>query len=98
MPVDNVDNFLSRNFLTFGEYLSYDETEGINMSEEQALYIVNVTAKNSEVMLTAQKLKQFCTRFDKMNEEEKKSCIERVDALAPGLLVEFFNVLNEYME
>jgi len=68
------------------------------MSEEQAPYIVNVTAKNSEVMLTAQKLKQFCTRFDKMNEEERRRCIERVDKMAPGLLVVFFNALNEYMD
>lgn len=52
----------------------------------------------SEVFLAAQRLMTFCRQFDKMNETEKKVCIERADALAPGLLCELYNALNEYME
>jgi len=52
----------------------------------------------SEVFLAAQRLVAFCKQFKKMTEAEKKVCIERADALAPGLLTELYNALNEYME
>lgn len=52
----------------------------------------------SEVFLAAQRLVAFCKQFKKMTEAEKKACIERADALAPGLLCELYNALNEYME
>lgn len=52
----------------------------------------------SEVFLAAQRLMTFCRQLDKMTEIEKKVCIERADRLAPGLLCELYNALNEYME
>ncbi len=52
----------------------------------------------SEVFLAAQRLMTFCKQLDKMTETEKKVCIERADALAPGLLPVLYNALNEYME
>lgn len=56
-----------------------------------------INKNNSKVMLAAQRLKQFCIQLDKMTEKEKKECIERVDKIAPGLLLELYNALNEYM-
>lgn len=66
--------------------------------EEQAPYIVKGKPINSEIMLAAQRLSQFCKQFDKMTEEEKQACIERVNQKTPGLLTELYNILNEYME
>ena len=66
--------------------------------EEQAPYIVKGKPKNSEVMLAVQRLSQFCKQFDKMTEEEKQACIERVNQRTPRLLMELFNVLNEYIK
>lgn len=70
------------------------------MSEEKSVYNIKAEPikRNRETMLAAQRLKQFCVQFDKMTEVEKKDCISRIDKLAPGLLVEFYNALNEYLE
>lgn len=52
----------------------------------------------SEVFLAAQRLVTFCRQLEKMTNAERKVCIERADHLAPGLLPELYNALNEYME
>lgn len=67
--------------------------------EEQAPYIVNgKPSTRREVLLAAERLKQFCKQFGEMTEEEKKYCIEKTDAIIPRLLAELHNALDEYMK
>ena len=33
-----------------------------------------------------------------MSYKEKQECIERIDQLCPGLVIEFYNKMSEYMK
>lgn len=68
------------------------------MSEERERYIVGGRAGNREVLLAAERLKQFCKQFERFDEKEKEVCIERVDTYSHGLLAGLYDAINEYME
>lgn len=66
------------------------------MSEEKGRYDAG-EKPSREAMLAAERLKQFCKQFDKLNNTDKQACIKRVDIVIPELLAEVYNALNEYM-
>lgn len=70
---------------------------GVGMSEEMKKYLADNESK-TELQFYAKRLVDFTKEFEKLNEEEKRYVIERVDNIFGYGLVELYNALGEYME
>lgn len=68
------------------------------MEETQQYNATGETMDKRNCYLAAQKLKDFLRQFDAMSDKEKQVCIARVDELCPGLLIDFYNRLKEYIK
>lgn len=67
------------------------------MSEEHEQY-ETVSEEKTKWLFIAKRLADVAKDLAKLDEEDKKFVIERVDRLNPIGLVELFNALGEYME
>ena len=68
------------------------------MSEDMEHYDVVLSEERTKLLFISKRLADIAKDLDKLDEEDKKFVIERVDKLNPIGLVELFNALGEYME
>lgn len=66
------------------------------MSETPSDYTVNGRKVRTEVYTAAVRLRDFCMQFDKMTDEEKRICMNRVGQLSPVELATLYNFLAEW--
>lgn len=67
------------------------------MSEDMEHYGV-LSEERTKLLFISKRLVDIAKDLDRLDEEDKKFVIERVDKLNPIGLVELYNALGEYME